>query len=257
VLSVTDLTSEQFGGVSLEVHAHEIVGIAGITGSGRDALCATIFGARIRDRGAVLVNGTPVAPSRPDLAMAQGVAYVPAERKLQGCFVDLTARENIGIGTLRTLWRFPRIARAAEKVMAQSWFDKFDVRPSTGLEAPVSSFSGGNQQKIVFGKWFQRGPSLFLLDEPTQGVDVGAKAELHRALFDAAEAGAGVLIASSDVDELVSTCDRVIVLLDGRVEAILEGDDVNPHAMTRAALGIGRHSRPDARPAARPEEGAL
>ena len=102
----------------------------------------------------------------------------------------------------------------------------------------MSSFSGGNQQKIVFGRWFQRRPVLFLLDEPTQGVDVAAKAELHRALFQAAEDGAGVLVSSTDVDELVTICDRVVVLLNGRVATTVDGADLNPHTLISASLGM-------------------
>ena len=238
VLAVTGLASEALHDVSLEVRPGEVVGVAGITGSGRDALCATLFGARPRDRGQVCVHGAALPAGRPDVAMARGVAYVPAERKLQGCFLDLSARENVGIASLRSFWKLPYLRRKAELGATRRWFDRFGVRPQHGADLPMSSFSGGNQQKVVFGKWFQREPVLFLLDEPTQGVDVGAKAELHGALFDAARQGAAVLMSSSDVDELVTTCDRVVVLRAGRVVATLTGADINAHALSRAALGI-------------------
>ena len=254
-LSVTGLVSEVLREVSLVVRPGEVVGLAGITGSGRDALCATLFGARPRDGGTVVVGERELPAGRPDLAMARGVAYVPAERKLQGCFVDLSARENIGLTSLRALWKLPRVHRGAERAMARRWFDRFAVRPVDGVELPLSSFSGGNQQKVVFGKWFQREPVLFLLDEPTQGVDVGAKAELHRALFDAARAGAAVLMSSSDVDELVTTCDRVVVLRGGRVVASLSGSDLTVHALSRASLGIS-HPPSAAGPASTIEQGA-
>lgn len=238
VLTVSGLSSEVLHDVSLAVRAGEVVGVAGITGSGREALCSSIFGGRARDGGEVLIAGAQLRPGRPDLAMALGAAYVPAERKLQGCFVDLTARENISIGSLTGLWSRLRISRKRELAQARRWFDRFDVRPQSDVEKPVSAFSGGNQQKIVFSKWFQRGPSLFLLDEPTQGVDVGAKAELHAALFEAARGGAGVLMASSDVEELTTTCDRILVMRAGRLVAELSGTDINPHAMSRAGLGL-------------------
>ncbi len=237
-LKVDALTSEILRRVSFEVFPGEVVGVAGITGSGRDALCATLFGARPRDGGEVIVRGEPLPALRPDLAMARDVAYVPAERKLHGCFVELSACENIGISNLREFWRAPSLRRSAEVGIARRWFDRFGVRPSDAIDRPMSSFSGGNQQKVVFGKWLQRGPVLLLLDEPTQGVDVGAKAELHTALFDAAQEGAAILMSSSDVDELVATCDRVIVLRSGRVVATLRGDQITVHSLTRAALGI-------------------
>lgn len=242
VLQVRDLRSEVLRGVSLQVRPGEVVGVAGVTGSGREALCATVFGARVHDEGTVEVNGAELASHRPDLAISRGVAYVPAERKLSGCFVDLSAAENISVSSMRSVWRFPRLDRRAEKRIAQGWFERLGVRPAKAVEAPMSSFSGGNQQKIIYGKWFQQSPSLFLLDEPTQGVDVGAKAELHKALFRAAEDGAAVLVSSTDVDELVTISDRVVVLAGGRVVATLEGKDINVHELTRAALGI---SAPD------------
>lgn len=240
-LRVRGLGSESLANVSFDVHPGEIVGVAGITGSGRDALCATLFGARSRDLGEVRINDQPVPAGRPTSAMELGAAYVPAERKIQGAFLELTARENISIGDLKSFWRLPILRRRSETSAAQTWFDRFEIRPSTGIDRLVSTFSGGNQQKIVFGKWFQRQPTLFMLDEPTQGVDVGAKGELHRCLADAARQGAAILMSSSDTDELTSTCSRVIVLRSGAVVAELVGADINPHAIARASLGIGTH----------------
>lgn len=237
-LTVDNLTSEILRDVCFEVRPGEVVGVAGITGSGRDALCATVFGARARDGGTVTVRSRSLPPMRPDLAIASDVAYVPAERKLHGCFLDLSARENIGISNLRDFWRAPSLSRSGETRITRRWFDRFAVRPHDAINQPMSSFSGGNQQKVVFGKWFQRTPTLFLLDEPTQGVDVGAKAELHNALFEAAQEGAAILMSSSDVDELVTTCDRVIVLRSGRVVTTLQGNQISVHSLTRAALGI-------------------
>ena len=224
--------------VNISVRGHEIVGIAGITGSGREALCATVFGARPHDAGTISVNDKVLAVNRPDLAMSAGVAYIPAERKLQGCFMDLPADENIGFSSMKMLWRFPSIRKKVEVALAKKWFARFAVRPLSGISQPMATFSGGNQQKIIYGKWFQREPRLFLLDEPTQGVDVGAKAELHQALFAAAEDGAAVLVSSSDVDELVTLCDRIVVLRGGRVAAELEGSRISVHDITRAALGV-------------------
>ncbi len=244
VLRLRGVRSEVLRDVDLEVSPGEVVGVAGITGSGRDALCATVFGARPRDGGTVTVAGTELPAGRPDRGMAAGVAYVPAERKLLGCFLDLGARENISVSSLPAFWRLPFLRRSAEVAAARRWFDRFGVRPADAVDKPMSAFSGGNQQKVVFGKWFQREPILFLLDEPTQGVDVGAKAGLHQALFEAAEAGAGVLMSSSDVDELVTACDRVVVLRGGRVVASLAGAEITVRALSRASLGIADEQAP-------------
>lgn len=238
LLDVRDLCSEALVHVSFDVHPGEIVGVAGITGSGREALCATLFGARPRDRGEVRMNGQVVTGDRPDLAIASGTAYVPAERKIEGAFLELTAQENITIGDLRSFWRAPKLRRRAEDAAARKWFDQLEIHPDDGTKRSMATFSGGNQQKVVFGKWFQQGPTVFLLDEPTQGVDVGAKAELHRCLTNAAHAGAAVLMSSSDTEELTATCSRVIVLRNGSIVAELVGADINPHLIARASLGI-------------------
>jgi len=242
ILEVNGVSNEVLTDVSFQVSPGEIVGIAGISGSGREALCGTIFGGRKRDQGEVHVAGTTLVAGRPDLAIGSGVAYIPAERKLQGAFMELSATENISISNLRSVYRGLAIRLKLERAMGQTWFERLGVRPAKATQQIMSSFSGGNQQKIVFGKWFQREPVLFLLDEPTQGVDVGAKAELHRALFSAAESGAAIVMSSGDVDELVSTCDRVLILRSGRIVAQLSGDELTPFGMSRAALGIEESS---------------
>ncbi len=238
VLDVQGLISDMFRDLSFSVHAGEVVGVAGITGSGRDALCSTLFGARKRDAGTVWVGADVLPPEQPPTAIGLGVAYIPAERKLQGVFMDMSATENLSISNLAHFWRTPFLRRAKERAEARRWFERFAVRPQGAEHQLMSSFSGGNQQKVVFGKWFQRAPRLFLLDEPTQGVDVSAKAELHAALFEMARTGAAVLMSSSDVEELATACDRVIVIRSGRIVADLVGIEVTPNAMSRAALGI-------------------
>lgn len=243
ILCAEHVCSESLADVSIEVRPGEIVGVAGITGSGREALCATLFGARPRDRGDVVVNGDTIVAGRPDLAMARGVAYVPAERKLHGGFLELTARENVTISDLGTFWRSPFLRRRKELSATGGWFEKLGVRPLSGVEQLFGSFSGGNQQKIVFAKWFQRRPVLFMLDEPTQGVDVGAKAELHRCLTTAAADGAAVLITSSDTEELTTVCTRILVLRNGAVVAELTGQQINPNTLARAVLGIENNER--------------
>lgn len=241
VLRLDEVTSEALRGLSLEVRPGEVLGVAGVTGSGREAVCATIFGARPRDGGSVEIRGKVLPAKRPDVAIESGVAYIPAERKLTGCFLDLPARENVSITSMKDVWSFPVLRKGLEAKIVRGWFERLDVRPIKGVNTPMASFSGGNQQKIIYGKWFQRKPVLFLLDEPTQGVDVGAKAELHNALFKAAEGGAAVLVSSTDVDELATISDRVVVLAGGRIVTTLVGAEIDVHAITRAALGIDAH----------------
>lgn len=238
ILSVKALHSEVLHGIDLELLPGEIVGVAGVTGSGREALCASIFGARTRDAGSVEIQQDRVPRNRPDRAMASGAAFIPAERKLTGCFVDLSASENIALPNLSELWAPPLLRVKREVKMATNWFHRLDIRPERNMSAQMASFSGGNQQKILYAKWFQRAPKLFLLDEPTQGVDVAAKAELHKALLAAADGGAGILVSSSDVDELVILCDRVVVLAGGLIVAQFEEENIGVRAISAACLGM-------------------
>jgi len=136
--------------------------------------------------------------------MAAGMAYLPPDRKVSGGFMDSSARDNVTISNIQKFWRGFNISRKAENHEVTHWFSELGVRPSGAIALPLFGFSGGNQQKVLFAKWFSRTPKVLLLDEPTQGVDVGAKAELHRRLLKAASDGAAVIISSSDVDELAA-----------------------------------------------------
>jgi ribose transport system ATP-binding protein len=237
-LLVESLTSAPVVDVTLSVMAGEIVGIAGIAGSGRESLLAATFGARPRQAGQVTVDGCTVPPGRPDLAMAAGTAMLPAERKIHGGVMTLSGRENITISDVGQFWRFPLISRRRERRETTEWFERLSVRPPGGCEAPLSTFSGGNQQKILMAKWLRRSPGVLLLDEPTQGVDVGAKALLHREILTAAERGAAVLVSSSELEELVALCHRVLVMREGRVVAEIGRSDLTVSLLRSYALGM-------------------
>ncbi len=233
ILQVEDLTGGALAGVSLEVSPGEIVGIAGLTGSGRDELLGRLFGSVPRAGGSVLVGGHALPQHRPDLAIAKGVAYLAPDRKTSGGVMNMTARENLTMPNLRPFWKGLRLRRKLERSRAAEWFERLGVRPAGSFDEPLSIFSGGNQQKILFGKWLSQQPAVFLLDEPTQGVDVGAKADLHHELRAAAMAGAAVVLSSSDLEELAELCDRVLVLLDGRIAAELSGGELTEASITR------------------------
>lgn len=242
ILRVEDLKAGPLEGVSFEVEAGKVVGFAGITGSGRDVVLGALFGAVERDGGQVTVAGREVKPFQPRSAMDAGVGYLPAERKAQGAFMELSARENLTISDLQPFWARGLLRKKTETAETKSWFERLDVRPPGAFELPLMHFSGGNQQKVVFAKWIRRNPKVFLLDEPTQGVDVGAKAGLHRQILAAAAGGAAVVISSSDVDELAALCHEVIVVRDGRIVARLQGDDVNVAAISHESLGAGEEA---------------
>jgi ribose transport system ATP-binding protein len=192
--------------------------------------------------GRVIIGQQVIKPRRPDLAIAAGAAFVPASRERGGGFMELSGRENLSIGRITAFWRWPSLRLAKERANARDWFDRLRVRPAGAQESPLSSFSGGNQQKIVFAKWLQREPRVFLLEEPTQGVDVGTKAFLHQQLRDAAAAGAAILISSSDNEELVSLCHRVLVLQDGRIGAELRGEELTNSQLSFHSLGLAKET---------------
>jgi ribose transport system ATP-binding protein len=233
LLDIRHLQAGPVTDVSLAVHRGEIVGIAGLNGSGREAVLGAVFGARRPSGGQVAVDGEPLPPGRPDRSIARGVAYLAADRKQGGGVMGMTARENISLPNLDPFWSGFRLRRTQERRHSRHWFSRLSIRPATAIDEPLSTFSGGNQQKILFAKWLSRGPAVFLLDEPTQGVDVGAKADLHRELTAVAGQGAAVVISSSDLDELVDLCDRVVVMGHGRIVAELSGAEANARTITR------------------------
>ncbi len=236
-LEVRGLRAASIQQLNLTVEAGTVTGIAGITGSGREKALGAIFGAVDREAGVVSVDGAPIAHARPADAIRRGVAYLPPDRKTLGGILDKTARENLSLLDLTPFWHLFRLRRKPEVREAATWFSRLSVRPADGMERPLSTFSGGNQQKILFAKWLRINPSVLLLDEPTQGVDIGAKAALHHQLLDVARDGGTVLVSSTDVEELAAICTRVVVMRNGRIAADLTGEALNQGAITRACLG--------------------
>jgi ribose transport system ATP-binding protein len=236
-LSVQGLRGPGVTGVTFRARPGEIVGFAGITGSGRESLLGMIFGAVPRLGGVVEAGGRPLPSYDPRAAIAAGLAYLPPDRKTTGAMMDLSARENLSICGLRSFWNGLLLRRTAERAEARQWFDRLDVRPSGATEKQLATFSGGNQQKVLFAKWLRLSPTVFLLDEPTQGVDVGTKGELHRQLLGAAAAGSTILVSSSDLEELTALCHRVLVLRAGRVAAELGNSSVTTASISRASIG--------------------
>jgi len=235
-LTAIGLTGTVVDGVDLEVRAGEVVGIAGLTGSGREEILPLIFGAAPRG-GRVLMDGRPV-PARPRGAMRAGLALVPADRRREGALLGSTLRENLSLTDLgRFTTRIGRLRRSDETKEAEGWIGRLDVRPARA-EAIFGLLSGGNQQKIVLAKWLRRRPRVLLLDEPSQGVDVGAKAVIHALAREVAQEGASVVIASSDDAELCDTCDRVLVLRDGLFVGEVSGDRLTIEELGRLQFGI-------------------
>jgi ribose transport system ATP-binding protein len=234
-MSVRGLGGRVLRDFDLDVHSGEVIGIAGLNGSGRDEVCELVFGGRPRT-GTVTVREKELPPSRPDLAISRGLALVPADRHGAGLILSESVRENLTLVDLKPFWRRWWLSGSRERGTTREWIDKLAIRTSS-MDAVVESLSGGNQQKVVMGKWLRTDPAILLLDEPTQGVDVGAQAELHRLMRAAADSsGAAVVLCSSDERELSHVCDRVIVLCDGMVTAELTGDQLKSQRIAQQSL---------------------
>lgn len=236
VLSAEGLTRRgAIHDVSFDVRAGEIVGLAGLVGSGRTEIARAIFGADRLDAGRILVDGEPVTPRSPRDAANAGIAMLPESRKEQGLFMDLAVRANATMATLQEVSPGGVVDARRERRVAQDAVDQVDVRTSS-IEAPVVTLSGGNQQKVLFAKWLLLRPKILLADEPTRGVDVGAKRQIYELLVRLASEGMGVLLISSEIEEVLGLSHRVLVLRSGQIVTELAGDAATKDAVMSAAF---------------------
>ena len=221
--------------VSLTVDRGEVLGVAGLIGSGRSELAEAICGVGVRAAGRVLLDGQPLTIDSPADAIRAGICLVPEDRRRHGVIGAMSVRENITLPALAAYARLGIISRATETRTAGETAVALMVKASS-IEAPVATLSGGNQQKVVVGKWLALRPRVIVFDEPTQGVDVGAKAEIHRLIRRLADEGAAVVMISSDMDEIVAASDRVAVMHDGRITGTLDGPACTPEAIMQLAV---------------------
>jgi ribose transport system ATP-binding protein len=234
-LQATDVSGAVVANATFTVHEGEIVGIAGITGSGREEIASLIFGGHTRT-GTVIVGTEKIPPSRPDRSIAAGLGLVPAERHANASLMEANLRENISVidpgkHMVKGLLRGRR-----ERSDVTEWLNRLDVRPANS-EFRMNQLSGGNQQKVIIARWLRQSPEVLILDEPTQGVDVGAKADIHRLIDESAAQGTGLLIASTDHEELVALCHRVLVFRRGRLVDEISGDRLTSDNLTAATIG--------------------
>jgi ribose transport system ATP-binding protein len=218
-LSVTGLTrANKVRDVTFDVHKSEILGVAGLMGSGRTEMVRALFGADRRDSGKICLGGSkePLEIRSPSDAVRSGIALAPEDRKEQGLLLRLPVRANISLTRLSGVSRFGWIKISSEKTVADKFADALSIRCSSS-EQMVGQLSGGNQQKVVIAKWLNRDADIFFFDEPTRGIDVGAKFEIYRILADLAEKGKAVIVISSDLMELMAVCDRIMVMSAGCV----------------------------------------
>jgi ribose transport system ATP-binding protein len=220
--------------IDLAVARGEIVGLAGLVGCGRTETVRAIFGADRREAGTILRDGAPVRIASPRDALACGICLATEDRKDQGLILDMPVRANVTLADLKTHARKGWLQRGAEAASARAMAAALDIRLAS-IEQNPRELSGGNQQKVVLAKWLLRRPEVLILDEPTRGVDVGAKAEIHALLRRAAEGGMAVLVVSSDLPELLAACDRIVVLSRGRVAGHVPRRDFDEQTILQLA----------------------
>jgi len=226
-----------FDDVGFDIRAGEIVGMFGLVGAGRTEIAQALFGITPPDAGSVAVDGRAVAPRSPRRMLAAGLAYVPEDREKQGLVPSLSLRLNVAVTVLDRLARWGVLRRAREVALAVRSIAALAIR-TNGTEAVVSSLSGGNRQKVVLAKWLAIDPKVLLLDEPTHGIDVGAKAQVHAIVAGLAARGVAVLLISSDLPEILAMSDRVLVVAGGRIVARFDADEASEVGILTAASGL-------------------
>jgi ribose transport system ATP-binding protein len=232
VLEVEGLRLEQrVRNVTFSVRAGEVVGLAGLVGAGRTEVARAIFGLENVTGGRISLRGQDHRPDSPSQAIEAGIAFVPEDRKTQGLVLGLSIRENAILPTLKSICRFGFVEGRKEQARVAKVCKQLAVLASS-VEVPVVTLSGGNQQKVVFGKWMAHSFSLLILDEPTRGVDVGAKTEFYKLIDEIARSGKAVLLISSELPELIGMADRIIGVRDG----VVTGEAMAPGATEESVL---------------------
>jgi len=239
VLEVQDLSAPGVKKASLTVHGGEIVCLAGLIGAGRSELCEVVFGARPYTQGAVRLGGKVVHFRHPSEAMRSGVGMVPEDRKQGGLFLEMSVMDNISVTNLEAISSGGVISNAKNRALAGRFVERLRVS-TPSIYQTVDHLSGGNQQKVLLSKWLARNPKLLIVDEPTRGVDVGARAEIYRILRELAAQGVALLVVSSDLPEVLALADRIVVMREGETVGDLAGGQADEVGILRlAAQGVG------------------
>ena len=231
--------TERLKDISLSVRAGEVVGLGGLDGQGQRELLLALFGVLAGCSGEVLIDGKPTPISSPSVAKSAkiGMALIPEDRKTEGLMLPMTVRDNLTFASLGRMSKAGIIDRTAEQRQIDDMIKLLGIR-TAGPDIPVGALSGGNQQKVVIGKWLMNQPRIILLNDPTRGIDVGTKQEMYQLLRNLADAGAAILFYSTDYDELIGCCDRVLVLYDGQIKRELIGAEITERALIASALNV-------------------
>ncbi|WP_213531194.1 ATP-binding cassette domain-containing protein [Paenibacillus cisolokensis] len=235
-----------FKDIHFSVGAGEIVGITGLVGAGRTELAQALFGIETADEGEIRLHGRKINPRSTTEAVRLGLAYVPESRQTQGLVLTQSITRNLSLSVLNRLTNKLRlIVRKKERQLAESFISKLDIRPALA-DMQAGQLSGGNQQKVVIGKWLASSPKVLIIDEPTNGIDIGAKTEIHKLLRQLAESGMAIIMISSELPEILSACDRILVMRRGRMVGEFVNDGVTQvDIMNKALLGAPVSSLPE------------
>lgn len=235
-MEIHNFSGPGFSNINLNVRSGEILGLFGLTGSGRTELARAIFGDLKRTSGQLILNGEPHSLSTTRQAMQAGIAYITEDRKLDGLFLGMSVCRNIAAVCLEALSGLIFMNRSKENRLSHDSIESLDIKTSS-IQQPIDGLSGGNQQKVLFAKWLARQPRMLIADEPTRGIDIGAKAEVHLLLRKLADKGTAVIMISSELPEIIGMCDRVAVMHEGYVAKIFDGDEATEEAVGAVALG--------------------
>ncbi len=246
VLEVRDLhRGARVRGVSFKLHAGEILGVAGLVGAGRTELAETIFGVHPATHGTIILDGQAVRIRRPQQAIQHGIGFVPEDRKRQGLFLRMSVAANIVMAVLARLTRPILIHWGKVQRITTESIEQLNIRTPSQKQR-VQNLSGGNQQKVVIAKWLTLNPKVLILDEPTRGIDVGAKMEIYRLMSQLADRGVGILMISSELPEVMGVSDRILVMHEGRMTGAFDGRSTTEDALMNAATGIVTQEGPKA-----------
>jgi ribose transport system ATP-binding protein len=226
-----------YSNISFEVRRGEVVGFYGLVGAGRTEIAETLFGLRDPSAGQILLNGEEVRISSPADAIARGISLVPEDRKGQGLVLGMNCRDNMTLPQIDDLKAGPFVAEGAEIAIFDQYRDRLDIR-TPGWKQQVGNLSGGNQQKIVIGKWLSMHPNVLIVDEPTRGIDVGSKSEIHKLLRELAAQGYAVMVISSEMPEVLHVSDRIVAMYSGQIMRTFTSDEVTEDNLIQAISGI-------------------
>ena len=235
MLEISDLRADKLKEISLKVRKGEIVGLAGMVGSGRTELVETIFGLRKLKKGQIMLNDQQVFPNCPSAMIKKGVFLIPEDRRIAGLILNMNVSENLSIAHLSKVCSGWLISNYQEKGLAQDLVKKFNIKVSD-ISQQINILSGGNQQKVVIGKWLAEKAKLLLMDEATAGIDVGAKREIYKIMMNLAKGGVAIIFTSSDLPELIGICDHIYVLNQGRITAEFNRENFSQQEILKYAI---------------------